>query len=761
MSLKIITLLNQSIKKTSSSFRIITAMVIGLIVGATTSTVFFGVDEVANAFVMLLQMTAIPYISLSLIIGLGSLSAIDTRSTFKKALLFLVALLATVLFFIFLAPIAFPNWQSADFYSLNTIKTVSEFDIIALFIPTNPFYALANGLIPSIVLFSIFIGLGLMQVKAKKYTLLALTGLNNAVINVSHMAMRLAPLGIFCIALRAAATVDSSQLDGLLVYIVTAAALVILLTFIILPACVATITPLTYRQILTTSREAMITAFATGSFFIVIPIIVEKTKVLIKQLSMHDSSITVLEESSEVTPEVTPEKSADATSDNTAEITSKNNSIHYALKQNVNSLPNIIVPICYSLPIGGKLLALLFTLFAAWFSGSQVTANNYFSLLIAGLPQLFGSNTIAMPNLLALFNVPTSMFEIFLVAENLIVGRLGALLSVIFSISLVLLTATSMLNKFTFKWRSFSRYLVIFPVISIIVFLSLRFTFDSITHQYQGYTKFIDRDFILLNVEAKILDEPQTNEIEPQHNMSVLNRIKQRGFIRVGFFRDDLPYAFHNKEGKLVGFDIEIINLLADDLGVSIEFVRIFRHEAKSLLSSGYLDMTTGVPVLPTSIKEFTLTIPYSSQSIAFIVKEERRNEFTNWSNIFNRDDLIIGIPEIYFSENLVNRYFHHGKVWEISTPRLFFRDKYKHIDAMLFGAATASAWTLLHPEYSVVAPSPAQPPLSMAFAINEHDEKFELFMRNWIEMKKKSNSIDQLFTYWIAGKKPNFVVPK
>jgi ABC-type amino acid transport substrate-binding protein len=494
----------------------------------------------------------------------------------------------------------------------------------------------------------------------------------------------------------------------------------------VLPAIVAVITPFTYRQILKGSREAMITAFATGSFFIVIPTIVEKAKELIEQNSHAQSCGKIL-------------------------------------KADVSNLPSIIVPISFSLPVGGKLLGILFTLFAAWFSGSQVNSSDYLHLLIAGIPQLFGSTTLAIPNLLEIFSVPGSLFDLFLVAENIIVSRLSALLSVAFAISLVLLIATSMLQNFTFKWRSFIRYLVLLPLLSILAFISLRFTFDAISYQYQGYDRFIERDFILMDVPTKVLTEP-SNEIESSVNSnlfkgnSALNKIKHRGFIRVGYFRDDLPYAFHNNEGKLVGFDIEIINLLADDIGVSIEFVRIFHNQAKALLSSGYLDMTTGMPVTPRNMQDYTLTVPYSSQSMAFLVKEERRKEFSDWQNIVSREDLIIGIPEIFYSENVVNRYFDKTTAWEISTPRLFFKEKHQNIDGMLFGAATASAWTLLYPDYTVIVPKPARPELSMAFAINTNDNAFEIFMRNWIVMKKKNRDIEHLFHYWIAGKKPQVV---
>ena len=232
----------------------------------------------------------------------------------------------------------------------------------------------------------------------------------------------------------------------------------------------------------------------------------------------------------------------------------------------------------------------------------------------------------------------------------------------------------------------------------------------------------------------------------------MLDRIKQRGFIRVGYFRDDLPYSFHNNDGKLVGFDIEIMNQLAIDLNVEIEFVRIFHDQAKPLLASGYLDITSGVPVIPDNMAQFTLTMPYSTQNIAIVVKDGRRAEFTDWQKILQREDLTLGIPETFFYKKAVARNFTQGKAWEISTPRLFFKEEFAHIDAMVFGAAASSAWTLLNPDYTVVVPKPELAPLYMAFPINKNDHAFELFMRNWISMKQQSKTIDTLFNYWIEG---------
>jgi Na+/H+-dicarboxylate symporter/ABC-type amino acid transport substrate-binding protein len=704
-----------SIYKIPLSVQIISAMFIGLLLGYILSTPYSVINNIANAFVTLLQMTVLPYITLSLIVGLGGLSPDKAKKVSKQSLAIIIIMIMVVLFFIFSTPLAFPDWQHAEFYSVNTIKVADEFNLVSLFISANPFSAFANTLIPAVVFFSICLGLGLMQIKAKRQTLLVLTNLQQAVANINNFIMKFAPLGVFCIGWRAAVTIDASQFDGLVVYMVSAIVLVSLLCFVVFPAVVATITPFGYREIVKVSREPMLTAFATGSFFSVIPVIVEKTKKLIKEKYPQDSDL--------------------------------------------EKISDVIVPISFSLPVGGKLLALLFVLFAAWFSGAQITFSDHINLIVAGLPQLFGSTTLAMQNLLELFNVSGTMFDFYLVAENLLAGRLSSVFSVVFSSCLPLLIATAMLKRFTIKWRTLARNLAIIPLISLLAFISLRFSFDSISHQYQGYTKFIERDFLLNDVESTYLDKASPSAETIGKFSPVLTRIKQRGFIRVGYFRDDLPYAFHNNNGKLVGFDIEIMNQLAIDLGVNVEFVKIFHHQAEQLLQSGYLDITTGIPVIPDNMIKFTLSVPYSQQSLAFIVKDERRVEFKEWAKIIRNKTLTIGIPETFFYQKAVERNFIYNDAWEISTPRLFFREKYQHIDGMLFGAAAASAWTLLHPDYTVVVPKPVIAPLSMAFPMNHNDQAFELFMRNWIEMKQQSKVIDKLFDYWISNKTPLTII--
>lgn len=214
----------------------------------------------------------------------------------------------------------------------------------------------------------------------------------------------------------------------------------------------ASVTPFTYRQVIKVLQTAMLTALATGSFFAVIPIVVENIK---RELA----NINIAE-------------------------------------KNLLKAPNIFVPICFSLPIGGKLIPIVFVLFAAWFSGAHISYKEYIDLLVFGFPQLFATTSIATPNLLELFNVSNSMMELFIVAENLIVGRMGAVFSVSFAVCFTLLTIATMSGKVTIKLKYVVRNVIVVPVIAIFSLMIMQLSFEKLSLQYEGYTKFIERDFI-------------------------------------------------------------------------------------------------------------------------------------------------------------------------------------------------------------------------------------------------------------------------
>ncbi|HON96371.1 MAG TPA: transporter substrate-binding domain-containing protein, partial [Deltaproteobacteria bacterium] len=53
---------------------------------------------------------------------------------------------------------------------------------------------------------------------------------------------------------------------------------------------------------------------------------------------------------------------------------------------------------------------------------------------------------------------------------------------------------------------------------------------------------------------------------------STIEQVLQRGVLRVGM-STFVPWAMNDKQGNLVGFEIDVARRLARDMGVKVEFV--------------------------------------------------------------------------------------------------------------------------------------------------------------------------------------------
>ena len=86
------------------------------------------------------------------------------------------ALWLVALVFTFLIPLAFPQVQTATFFSTTLVERRPPFNFVDLYIPSNPFNSLANNVVPAVVLFSVVLGVALIGVERKQTLLDVLRG---------------------------------------------------------------------------------------------------------------------------------------------------------------------------------------------------------------------------------------------------------------------------------------------------------------------------------------------------------------------------------------------------------------------------------------------------------------------------------------------------------------------------------------------------------------------------------------------------------
>lgn len=140
------------------------------------------------------------------------------------------------------------------FFSPSLIEEAQPIDFLQLYIPANPFFSLANSIVPAVVLFSIVVGVALIGIEKKQPMLDVLSVIMKAMTRVTDFVMKLAPVGVFSIAASAAGTLNFEELGRLQIFLISQMVAAVFLTFWVLPALVANLTPLPYMKVLRSVR---------------------------------------------------------------------------------------------------------------------------------------------------------------------------------------------------------------------------------------------------------------------------------------------------------------------------------------------------------------------------------------------------------------------------------------------------------------------------------------------------------------------------
>ena len=275
---------------------------IGLIAGVCTG-VFFGelvadLKVVGDVFIKLLQITVLPYIIFSLVAGFGRMQMDQARRLAVRGLVVLLVIWALALVMIFVAALAFPDLEVASFFGSAVPVQHAAPDMFELYLPANIFYSLSHNLVPAVVFFSILVGVALISVEDKSGVLPIFDGLASAMANINAAIVKLTPYGIFAIAAAAAGTMTIEEVGRVQVYLVTYVALALLITFWIFPGLIAAVSGIPYREVLRTFQDALVTAFATGNQFVVLPQIAENCKELLRKHDLYseeaESSVDII-----------------------------------------------------------------------------------------------------------------------------------------------------------------------------------------------------------------------------------------------------------------------------------------------------------------------------------------------------------------------------------------------------------------------------------------------------------------------------------
>jgi len=237
-----------------------TKILIGLLLGAIVGPLPFVRDVLVDlepfgrAFIRLLIMIVIPLVMASLIVGTASLGDLKKlgRIGIKTVGYYLIATALAVAMGLFVASALQPganldedvktqllaDFEGTDQDALAALEEAPGLqDILFNIIPQNPVASMANMDMLQIIFFSIFLGIALTVVaeEKRKYLIDVLESVNDAMVVMVEMIMKIAPLGVFILISAVAARFGYEVILSLLQYVLVGIGTMILFTITFYP----------------------------------------------------------------------------------------------------------------------------------------------------------------------------------------------------------------------------------------------------------------------------------------------------------------------------------------------------------------------------------------------------------------------------------------------------------------------------------------------------------------------------------------------
>ena len=232
---------------------------------------------------------------------------------------------------------------------------------------------------------------------------------------------------------------------------------------------------------------------------------------------------------------------------------------------------------------------------------------------------------------------------------------------------------------------------------------------------------------------------------------SVIETIKRRGAIKIGLSLF-MPWTMRDRNGDLIGFEIDVGRKLAEDMGVEVEFVPTAWDGIIPALISGKFDVIiSGMSITPQRNLTVNFTRPYAYTG-ATIVANRRLTEGFSLED-YNSPEVSFAVRRATLGAVVVVNVFPDAEL-------LLFDDEAATMQEVLNGTAHATIASEPAPSrYSRTYPDILHIPFdqlfdeqSEGFAVRKGDPDALNFFNHWIANHLRSGWLQERHDYWFKS---------
>jgi ABC-type amino acid transport substrate-binding protein len=241
---------------------------------------------------------------------------------------------------------------------------------------------------------------------------------------------------------------------------------------------------------------------------------------------------------------------------------------------------------------------------------------------------------------------------------------------------------------------------------------------------------------------------------------SILTDVLHRGTVRIATALGAPPTRFEDENGNLQGYDIDISNLLAKDLGVAIEWIKTDTAGRVAMLQTKKADITIAsfTPNLE-RLKTVGFTDPYLTDVLSLLSRSDRKD--LGALADFNRPEVKIAIPRGSTAAKAIATYAPKATIVEFSgnADTIAALDA-EQVDAMCSGDALVN-WTAKNSGGKYRNAAALGPPEDDAIGFPQGDFVWWLWLNRFVREINEDGTNYTLWLKWFGdAPMPAFIKP-
>ncbi len=269
-------------KKIGLATKILGAMILGAILGFILKGSYdvwsLVTTPLGDVFIRLLKMTILPLIFFSIVTGIASvadlkrLKKVGGRFVIYWLIASLLCAAVGIIWSYIIQPGVGIQLGEKEEYSTAGVNLIES---LVNWIPDNPAASFANFNIIQVIIFALFLGIGIATLpipKVKEKLESFFSAGNDIMTRIVGMIMSFAPIGVLCLIMNVTGSLGSDVLTGLGMMLVTQYVAYATIILIILPVILKFIAKVNPIQHLKNVYPAMLLAFSTCSSSATLPL---------------------------------------------------------------------------------------------------------------------------------------------------------------------------------------------------------------------------------------------------------------------------------------------------------------------------------------------------------------------------------------------------------------------------------------------------------------------------------------------------------